>query len=106
MSVQNIREVDAIGIDNLTGYVTLAIFDSLDWNNEEEHLLLLQEKLNMYLSFLESGEVYSVYEQAKGRDFEIKIHFKNNIPQSCRDFLNNVTEVISKAGFHLNYKVG
>lgn len=106
MAVQNTSEVDAIGIDNITGNVTLAIFDSLDWGDEDEHLLLLQEKLNVYLSFIESGEVYSVYEQANGRNFKIKIHFKNNIPQSCKEFLNTVTEIISEAGFYLTYKIG
>jgi len=103
MSVEKTKEVDSIGVDNTTGYVTLAIFDSIDWKDEEGHLLLLQEKLNAYLSFLESGEVYNAYENAKGREFEIKIHFKYGIPQKGQEFLNNVSETMTNAGFHFNY---
>lgn len=106
MAIHNTNEVDAIGIDKETGYVTLAIIDSLDWKDEEEHLSLLQEKLNLYLSFIESGEIYSAYEQAEGRDFEIKIHFKHDISQSCKDFLGKASEIISEAGLFLNYKIG
>ncbi len=105
MSIKKTNEVDSIGIDNKTGYVTLAIFDSFDCADEEEHLLLLQENLNSYLSFLESGEVYNAYEDAKGREFEIKIHFKYEIPQNGQEFLNNVSEIIENAGFHFDFKV-
>ena len=73
MGVQNTNEVDIIGINKETGICTLTIIDSLDWRNEEEHLLLLQEKINVYLSFIESGEIYTTYTPSKGRKFEIKI---------------------------------
>jgi hypothetical protein len=106
MSLQNVNEVDAIGIDKETGFVTLAIFDSLNWEDEESHLMLLQEKLNVYLSFIESGEIYSVYEKAKGREIEISIHFKHDIPYRCKEFLDKASIIISDAGFHLKYKIG
>ncbi|MFD0588389.1 DUF6572 domain-containing protein [Paenibacillus sp. GCM10027627] len=106
MALQKTNELDAIGVDNITGFVTLAIFDSLEWANEEEHLFLIQEKINAYLEFLESGEIYSVYEHAEGRNIEIKIYFKYDIPQNCMEFLEKAAEIVAVAGFRLNYKVG
>ncbi|WP_407059149.1 DUF6572 domain-containing protein [Ralstonia syzygii subsp. celebesensis] len=35
--------------------------------NSEEHLLLLQEKINCYLRFIESGEIYNSFPSAEGR---------------------------------------
>lgn len=105
MSIENVKEIDAIGIDNTTGYATLAIIDSTDWQDEHQHLVLLQEKINIYLSFIESGEIYESYPNAKGRDVEIKIYFKNNITNNCEQFLAQAADVIKGAGFVLNYEI-
>lgn len=106
MGVQNTNEVDIIGINKETGICTLTIIDSLDWRNEEEHLLLLQGKINVYLSFIESGEIYTTYTPSKGKKFEIKICFKESIPDSCILFLQQASKIIADAGFFLTYSVG
>lgn len=106
LALENSNSIDAIGIDREKNWVTLALIDSHDWIDEEQHLLLLQEKLNTYLSFIESGEVYSAYKEAEGRDIEISIHFKNDISQSCKFFLNSVEEIVRNAGFIFNYRIG
>lgn len=100
------NQVDAISIDKKTGLCTLAIIDSLDWENEEEHLLLLQEKLNVYLSFIEGGEIYTVYEPSKGREFEIKIYFQQASPESCKQFIEQASRIIFDAGFQLTFQNG
>lgn len=106
MSLEKLSEVDAIGIDNETGYVTLFIFDNLDWEDEERHLRLLQEKLNVYLSFVESGEIFESYPEAKGRQIELKVRAEHDFPQIAVDFMRIASGVISDAGFVLSYKVG
>jgi hypothetical protein len=106
LSLYETNIVDAIGIDKEKNHVTLALIDSEGWVNEEYHLLLLQEKLNSYLSFIESGEIITSYKEAEGKDIEITIHFKNDIPQSCIVFLGSVKEIIDEAGFMFNYRIG
>ncbi|MDQ0110680.1 DUF6572 domain-containing protein [Paenibacillus harenae] len=106
MSLYDTNTIDAIGIDKEKGCATLALIDSEDWVKEEQHLLLLQEKLNSYMSFIESGEINTSYREAEGKDIEIVIHFKNDIPQSCIDFLVSVKEIIKDAGFMFSYYVG
>lgn len=105
MTIEKLNEVDAVGIDNETGYVTLIIIDHLDWEDEVSHLRLLQEKINRYLSFWESGEVYETYPEADGRKMEIKIYVKHDLPQICIEFLERVSQIIGDEGFVLSYKV-
>jgi hypothetical protein len=65
MGVEQTTVIDFIGIDPVSGAVCLTIADALEWN--ADHLRLLQDKLNAYLAFVESGELYSVYPSAAGR---------------------------------------
>lgn len=64
MGVQQTTVIDAIGIDKVTGAVHLTIADALEW--DAAHLRLLQEKLNAYLAFVESGGLHSAYPSAAG----------------------------------------
>lgn len=43
------------------------ISDHLDWDDELEHIHALQEKINAYLRFVESGEILGKYPQAAGK---------------------------------------
>ena len=63
MSIEGQGSVDAIGIDQ-EGIVVLTISAHLEW--DDGHLFLLQEKINTYLAFLESGEVFETYPDSKG----------------------------------------
>jgi hypothetical protein len=106
VGVEKTNQVDIIGINKETGICTLTIVDSLEWSDEDEHLLLLQEKINTYLSFIESGEIYSTYSPSIDKNFEISIRFKNSYPENCERFLIQASQIISDAGFVLNYSIG
>ena len=67
MSVEQTEVVDAIGVEKATGDVALVISDHLEWDPGKEHLLILQEKINTYLRFVESGEIFEAYPEARGR---------------------------------------
>jgi hypothetical protein len=101
MTVEHADTVDAIGVDRGTGKVFLSITDHLPWKGD--HLLLLQEKLNSYLRFLESGEVYSSYPTATGRNFVIQVFLKHRPTDEGTLFLQRVSSVIESAGFELIY---
>ena len=61
--------------------LALMIADHLDWENELQHLTLLQDKINAYVSFIESGQIYSVYPDAKlvdGFIFDLRFKYKTN----------------------------
>jgi len=104
MSVDQTNIVDFIGIDNETGNVVLTITDHLMWSendSDNEHLLLLQEKLNIYLSFVESGELLEVYPDAKCRAVIIDIVFKHSLSQRAQDFCSKAAQIIENSGMTL-----
>jgi hypothetical protein len=76
MTVDKENEVDFIALDDQDNEVQLIIMDHLPWDDpklEGEHLMMLQQKLNRYLAFIESGELYRKSPDAKGRRIVIKV---------------------------------
>jgi hypothetical protein len=71
MSVVETDNIDAIGVDNDMKRVFLSIIDPLVWDGENVHLFTLQEKINTYLFFIESGELLKAFPDTK--DFDICI---------------------------------
>jgi hypothetical protein len=68
MAIEKTDVVDAVGIEKATGNIVLTITDSLDWESAEtEHIQMLQDKLNAYLRFIESGELLETYPDAVDR---------------------------------------
>jgi hypothetical protein len=99
MSMEQTKTVDAIGLDNATNSVILSISDHLDWLGQaDNHLFLLQEKLNSYLSFIESKEMIEVYPDAKDRKIAIDIVYKYPLSEQAQEFYEKVEKIIKNAG--------
>lgn len=102
MSVDNANVVDGMGIDKKNSKrLILMIADHLDWENETEHLLMLQDKINGYLAFWEEGGYRSIYPD---KDFDIAlidIHFKYEMVPACEKFLQDVQEVVKGCGVEI-----
>ena len=103
MSVEQSNKIDAIGIDKKLNAVVLSISDHLDWANPEEHLLLLQEKLNSYLSFCESGEIYESYPLAIGKKIVFEVYGKLPLPQEGVYFFDQARKIIKEARIELRF---
>ncbi|MBB4097478.1 DUF6572 domain-containing protein [Sphingomonas kyeonggiensis] len=74
MSIVDAGTIDAIGIDKVSGDVVLNISDHLDWCEEASHLKALEDKVNAYLGYLESGQIVEDVPEAKGRRPVIAVH--------------------------------
>ncbi|WP_368043743.1 DUF6572 domain-containing protein [Vibrio antiquarius] len=85
--------------------VTLVISDHLGWDDQNEKLLLLQEKLNLYLSFIESGEVFEQYPLAKNKLFEIQVVSKYQPNNEAKEFILLALKFVREAGFSLTHDV-
>lgn len=64
MALDKTHVVDAAGVEKDTGCVVLTIADDWSWDDQKKHLLALQEKLNAYFNFIESGEMLESYPDA------------------------------------------
>jgi hypothetical protein len=104
MSVEQLDVVDFIST-SAGGRCILTVSDHLDWEPSSSHQRRLQDKLNKYLAFLESGEVYQKYADARGRKFAIRVVFLHPPDQDGLDFLSRVREAILGAGFGFEYEV-
>ena len=104
MSIEQTDKVDFLSIEKQTNMVKLTISDHLGWNKENEHLLLLQEKINTYLRFIESGELFDVYPEAKGKKILIYIASKYEPSKLCKVFFEKASSVIAEAGFILKFE--
>lgn len=102
MSIESPRTIDAIGTDNVTGVVHLSIFNHLRW--EGATLLLLQEKINCYLGFIESGELVDVYPAANGRQVAIDAFCKFRPTKEAEAFVAKAAAVAGEYGATLTYK--
>ena len=100
MSVEDSKIIDVIGTDP-KGNIILTISDHLEWDEKLEHLLILQNKINDYLSFIESGQIYTNYPNAKGKNIIINIFTKFIPNESAEKFLRTARETIQSAGYDL-----
>jgi hypothetical protein len=105
MSVDQTNTIDFASIDNATGDLWLTISDHLPWDeNEGNHLALLQNKLNAYLRFIESGEVLKL-PGAEGRSVVINLVGKFPLSQEADSYFAKARGAIEGAGFRLQFSL-
>ena len=106
MSIDQIDKIDVVNIDTNSGDVWLTISDHLSWDQEEgEHLLLLQNKLNAYLRFIESGEVFVKFPEARGRKVVINLVGKFLLSDQANLFFTKARTTVNDAGSSLQFKL-
>lgn len=105
MSVTQTNIVDAIGIEAASGKLVMTISDHLGWDEEDDHIALLREKLNSYLRYVESGELAEAYPAATGKQVVVEVVAREEPTRSARVFLQNATEVMIGAGLELRFRV-
>jgi hypothetical protein len=105
MSVEDLNTIDIIGIDKEEDSVILTIADHLEWNGDDDHLYVLQEKINTYLGAIDSGELFEKYPDAKGRKVVINIVAKYEPDKEGFLFLEKVKEILSKTSYILQFSV-
>ncbi|WP_321855464.1 DUF6572 domain-containing protein [Paraburkholderia tropica] len=106
MSILDKNVVDIIGVNAEKGVADLFMTDHLEWDDEvNEHLYILQEKINCYLKFLENGELLTHYPHAKDCKPAIVIEMMYEPPAAAIEFINKAREIVRGAGFDLRYAV-
>jgi len=97
--------IDIIGTQEGQGEVVLTISDHLEWDKANEHLLQLQEKINRYLAFIESGELLEKYPAAAGRKVRIQVFCKYAPSLDGERLLERAREIVEGAGFLFSWRV-
>jgi len=104
MSIDQIDKIDII-TTTPEDKVMLTISDHLEWDDTGEHMLLLQDKLNAYLQFIESGQIFDDYPVTKNKQVIISIAMKYIPNETALIFLSRSKEVILNAGIEFEWRI-
>ena len=104
MSVTDLDKVDAIGISPDGKELCMMITDHLDWEDEPTHLMVLQDKINAYLAYLEDGEWKKEF-QGDFDNIRIEIAFVYDITENCQKFLQAVQDQLGQYGIRIQVDI-
>lgn len=98
MSVVETDSIDAIGLDKEAKRVFLSIIDPLVWDDENVHLFTLQEKINTYLHFIESGELLKAMPESNDCDIAIELILKHMPSDEAITFFDKTMQILFDKG--------
>jgi hypothetical protein len=75
VSVEDTDSIDILSFGEQSGDVILTVTDHLDFCDSLRHQAILQAKLNAYLLFVESGEIFLSHPHARDRPIMISVIF-------------------------------
>jgi hypothetical protein len=104
VTVENPSGIDGMGIDKVSGEIVLTVSDHLAWSEDNEHLETLQAKLNSYLEFIQSGQVYEESRKDPGTPVRIDVVGKYAVPDSVQWFFEKVDEIADQVGATVTYQ--
>lgn len=101
MSILDKDSIDMVNIEK--DKCVLIITDHLEWNNE--HLIILQHKINLYLHYIESEQIYTNTPEAIGKVIIIKLICKFTPEQCYISILEGIQNALSNIHVGFVYEV-
>ena len=105
MTIEHTDVIDFISTNKDRNEVKLTISDHYDWGNSDSHLFILQEKINTYINFIESGELLDAYAEAKNLTPVINIIGRYPLNQDASDFLEKVNVIVKSIGIEVRFSL-
>lgn len=109
MSITNPTVIDIWAIPkSAPDSLLLIMVDPLEWGDEaahSEHLLLLQEKINTYITFIESEEIYREIPDARGRQLMIRVLGLHELPEQVDWFFKRIGELLNERGIGFDFEL-
>ena len=99
MSIVDNKTVDGIALTDDNKGIILLIADHMDWRDEYQHLVMLQEKINVYITFLEQKQYENITYGI------IEIHFLYSLTANAEKFLQSVQNQVAELGVKIQYCV-
>lgn len=105
MSILQTNVIDFVSIDFESRELVLTISDHLDWTEQEEHVWLLQEKINRYLAYVESGEILEKVPDAADRRIRIAVMGAFPLPALAENFFASAAQTLGESGYVLSHEI-
>jgi len=104
MTVMETNTIDFVVPKNQHGDAELVLVDQLPWKIDEgDHLVMLQDKINTYLAFVETGQLVGDFPKAKGRKVVLKINALYAPSEQGEKFLAAVRPIVGQLGIELKF---
>jgi hypothetical protein len=102
MSIAKHDEIDIMFRDD-EGHGVLVIVDHLDWEefDEDDHLVLLQAKINTYLTFVETGQLLKARPDWKGLPIVVQVDAMCEPNKKALIFYRSAGKTVAEAGVSL-----
>ena len=84
MAVDESGKIDFLVIDESSGIIYLTVSDHLDWDDEINHLRILQSKIYDYIEFIESGQILEHIPDVKDQHVVMDIVHKYPITDDAK----------------------
>jgi hypothetical protein len=98
MTVAILDYVDAIAIGDDGKTLILLITDHFDWDDQEfefDHLMMLQDKINLYGKLIEGKQYEEVYPDAEFERFVVDIRFLYDMSDNCLKYIDVINRQLS-----------
>lgn len=105
MAIDNTGTIDSVAYES--DILILQLYDHLDFEDEFEydHMIMLQDKLNTYIWYIDSKQYQDTYCGKEFLHFVINIFFMFEPTELCKRFLENTNLKLSDVNIHINYSV-
>jgi hypothetical protein len=101
MTIENDSQIDGMGLETSTGKVVLTISDHLDWTDPQAHLQVLERKVNAYLGFIDSGQIFEQMSDARGRKLKIAVYQQFSEPSEVSPILDGLARQLDAIDIEL-----
>jgi len=98
MTISDINKIDMIGYREQDKTCSLGITDHLDWSDVIAHEQQLQDKINVYVNYIASGEADDFCALHKVEHYKIIVYFKFSPPTPVSNFLSELQPQIDRLG--------
>src|SRR5881392_2439450 len=87
--------IDVIAENSKTGEVVLVMNETNEWDSSDEELLALQERFNVYVSFLLDGELAEVHPELAGKPARIELRCAQMPDARALEFLGLIHDQLA-----------
>ncbi len=84
----------------------LVITDHLEWTDFEAHAELLRSKIESYVTYIESGQLWELPRAPKSVDVVIELALKEKPPPAATSLFHSVEHVLQDRGIGFEVWVG
>jgi hypothetical protein len=105
MTIEDPKVIDIVATKPDEDVVRLVITDHLDWENPEEHLTTLQDKLNAYLDFVETGDLVTQFPDVSEKRVLIEVFFLHEPLDTAVHFLRKAESILQEFNVALTWRV-